>query len=188
MALDWLPVYPDRVPHRRTRQVTAYVEPLAAVTIPVPLIAGRLAFLPDIPSQVPHRKGTAARTELFAPPLFEAAIHPVSWLPDAPAQAPRKHAALRPTVFEPPPGELIAIAQRMAWVARYPSQVPHRRSPNPGGGLYTVPPAVAAAGILCVEWRDVDLTAPTLLTESVQSTDILHETLTVPALVEEDLC
>lgn len=188
MALDWIPIYPDRVPHRRSRQVTSLVAPSAAVTIAVPVIPGLLAFAPTYPGQVPHRKGTAARTELFAPPVFEAAIAPTSWLPIAPARAPKHHAAQLPTLFIPPPGELIAIAQRMAWVARYPSQVPHRRSPNPGGGIYTVPPDVAAAGVGCVDLVDQDLTSPTLLVEGVTTPILQAESLSAPTLIEEQIC
>lgn len=185
-GLGWLPQYPDRVPHHRTRQPWTRVEPFASVTIPVPVIPGLLAFAPIYPDRVPHRHGTSARTELFEPLIFPDAVSPLSWLPDLPAQAPRHHAAQRPTICEPPPGELVVIAQRMAWAPRYPSRVPHRRPPNPAGETYTIPPEVFL--LPCVDLVNDACTTTDFTAEARTGTDLLAETVTSSDLVDEGFC
>jgi hypothetical protein len=192
MALDWIPLVPSQVPHRRHKQPSYAVAPFTAVTIPVPLIAGRLAFLPTFPDSVPHHRVQGLKLAASLPD-FSAALNPVSWAPTYPARttgglSPRHRVAAWPSVFAPPPGELVNIAKRMAWSPRFPAQVPHTDPPNEGGSFAAILPTVAAAGEQCVELVDVGLTAPALITETLTTTGFLQEALGTPALINEDLC
>jgi hypothetical protein len=193
MALDWIPIAPGQVPHRRLPRPGYSVAPFTVAVIPVPLIAGRLAFLPTFPDRVPHHRQPVSRSALVQPLLFEAAIDPVSWTPTFPARttaglSPRHKIAAWPSVFAPPPAELVLAAQRLAWTPRYPSQVPHTDPPNEGGSFAAILPAVAAAGEPCVELIDVALTSPALITQVLTTTGFLQEALGTPALLQEDLC
>lgn len=190
MALDWIPIAPGQVPHRRTRLLSEAIAPFTAVTIPVPLIAGRLAFLPAFPDQVPHHRSPAARL-MASYPVFTAATAPIDWTPTAPTRTMatrNRSVASWPSVFAPPPGELVNIARRMSWSPRYPSTTVHTRPPNEGGSFAAINPRVAAAGVQCVAWVDGDLTASGVVDEALTTSGVGTEALGTPALIQEDLC
>lgn len=186
-GLGWLPAQGLIPPHRRTRLAGGMVAPFAAVTIAVPAVAGALAFLPHFPDSVPHRRSLIRQLN---PQVFEAALRPTSWLPTYPGMVPHRRlsVAAHPSLCVPSPSELILVAQRMAWIARFPATVAHSRPPNPGGEIYMTPPQIIAAGEACVELTDQTLTSPTLRLEALTSPDLLGELLTQPVLITEDLC
>jgi len=189
-GLGWLPGYSDPRHVRRTPQLVARIEPFAPVTIPVPAVPGALAFLPRMPDRVPHARIPVSRIALAATPVFTAAVAPIAWLARYADRVPhsRLPIAAYPPGVSPPLGELIAIAQRLAWSPRYPGRVPHTPPPNTGGEFSAISPTVAAAGELCVELLDLDLTTPAILVEQVATTRIVIESVTSPTILQEDLC
>jgi hypothetical protein len=190
MALDWIPTFPNQVPHRRFKQPGMVVGPFTVAVIPVPVIPGLLAFQSTFPNQVPHRHSQVARTERVTPTMFVGAVAPLSWAPTFPHQVPHHHlaTAARTTVAEPPPSANVVIAQQLAWQARYPSMVPHR-SPLQAAGE-TTPPNIrpGAEDMGCLELVDGDFTSPALLAEALTVPTFLHEALATPGLIAEDLC
>lgn len=190
MALDWQPHFPDQVPHRRLRIVGGSTPgPFTVQTNPPPDILASLTYRPTFPDQVPHRKSQVARTSWFNPP-YTAALTPTGWQPTYPGQVPHRRlgAGRLPTLFEPPPGMQVVIAQSLAWQAKYPSQVGHTRPPNVGGTIESINPTAAASGLLCVELTPLDLTTPTLLDPILTVPGMLSPTLGTPSLTGGELC
>jgi hypothetical protein len=188
-GLGWLPSLPIQVPHRRTKIVGGVSAPVLPTPAPVVIPPGLLAFAPTYPGQVPHHRVQTVLSGAFGSPL-PPAIWPLAWLPIYPGQVPHRRlsALYHPERFEPPPSVQVLIAQQMAWLAQYPSTVPHRRTPIQGGSFAAIDPVVAAAGILCVELRDGDLTSPALVSEALTTTGFINEALTSPGLINEGLC
>lgn len=194
MALDWIPIFPDVVPHRRSLILGDNEQPFTFAVIPPVQAPGFLSFLPIFPDLVPHHASRAARTETIKPPpYFLAAITPVSWIPIYPDRVPHRRltAGSHPSYQSTTYGDLMVIAQQEAWKATFPDRVPHRRPPAGFGGfsVYPIQPSVAAAvpGI-CVDLVNDLLVSSTFLSEALHSSTLITEGETSSTFLTEAIC
>lgn len=189
MALDWIPIFPSIVPHRRTKLVGGTTAPVFTPPAAVVLAPGLLAFAPTYPSQVPHHRVQTTLSGRFGPP-FTAGLWPLAWLPTYPSRVPHRRPPIAafPSVFDPSPGVEVLVAQSMTWLAQYPHQVARRQPMILGGVTHAIDPVVAASGIPCVELADTSLTHPSLTGQTLTAPGFVNETLTTTDLVDEDLC
>lgn len=185
--------FPDRVPHRlQFRPVGGLVEPFTPAVIPVPDILHNLTFQARFPDQVPHhRLHTSNMQSLAAPPPFPNIL----WTPHGifPDQVPHRRlsVALMPTLFEPPQGELIRVAQSMAWQSHFPDKVPHRRYPQEGGQPWFNSPS-AQNGTFgvgeCVTLQNFAVTRTDLINAQVTVPTLLNMAVTISTLVNMEVC
>ena len=80
------------------------------------------------------------------------------------------------------------IAQWLAWQAKFPDRVPHRRLLPPAGEFSAINPVVAAGGEPCVDLALDTLDSPALIAQVLTAAGVLSEGLASPALINEDLC
>jgi hypothetical protein len=185
VALDWLPIYPDMVPHHRQKITGGSPALFTVKTNPPPDILAGLTFLPDYPDQVPHRRSIVTQA---SPMDFSAALIPTSWRPTYPDQVPHRYSVNVGGLTEPPPGAGILIAQSMAWQARFPDKVPHRRYHEAGGEVFLTEPAIIAAGEPCVELIDTAFTVPTFIDATVTISTLVDAEFTTPTLTDGEFC
>lgn len=192
MALDWIPIFPDLLPRRRSRQGDLPVI-YTAVVIPAVQAPGNLAFLARYPDQVPHQASRAARTEVSGPLIFPDAITPTGWLPGYPDLVPHRRLTVgsHPNYQSSTYGDLAITAQQLGWKASYPETVPHRRflAGMGGGAVYAILPSVAAAVPgLCVALANDLLVSSTSVTETLRSATLVTESETSSTFLAEGIC
>jgi hypothetical protein len=191
MALDWIPTYPDRVPHHRVQPPSGSDTPFTAAVIPPVQAPGFLSWSPTFPDQVPHRRSTAAQTQVVEP-LFLASLWPLAWWPQFPDAVPHQRIPAAALSGEtcPPAGDLIRVAESLAWAPTYPDQVPHQRVPTPSGSILAIDPGTVAAGSskVCVDLVRDQVTQPAILSEQVTPSDLVQEMLTQTDMRQEGIC
>lgn len=180
--------FPDAVVARprlpKTPGTLAFVALLPATDI-------KMAWLGNYPDHVarlrpihPNWVGTD-RAAVFTP-----AIAPLSWMPTLLGflAAPRLHQIYYRYVADPLSGDMMTVAQQMAWDARPKAPFTQRPRLRAGQAVLVIPTTVIAAGQDCVELVDVALTHPSLAAQAVVGPTFLDEALTVPNLTTEGLC
>lgn len=188
--MDWLPVYPDLLPKKRTPRPkdSVFMVPISQSVIPATDVLATKWFLPVYPHRV-ARKTWIDRTFITSAAWLDYIAHPLSWLPIYPAQVPKTRPARKhPSEFEPPPSVQVIIAQSMAWAPHFPDRVHRTRLQALGGVFYAIPPSVPAAAVVCLNWGLESLTTSALVDEGVTFSTLINERLTTSTLTDEEVC
>lgn len=189
---DWLPTYPDVLPPRRAArgEALASLPPYTTAVFPVPDVLASLTFLPSFPDRVPHLRVTREQTSVTTAAILVTAIAPQAWLPSYPPWGARTRVPLGayPSYSAPPLGMQVVIAQSLAWQARFPGSVPHRRPPAPAGLFWTIPPEIPAAAVPCVAFGLETFGSPALRAQALTTPTIIEEGLGTTTLLDEDVC
>jgi hypothetical protein len=188
---DWLPTYPDRPPRPARRRGQAFAQPPYNPAIfPVPDVLAGLTFLPRYPDRVSHHHTTHEQTGVASAAVFVPAIASLAWLPTFPAWGGRTRLprGAQQAYAGPPLGYQMVVAQSLAWQARYPDRVPHRRLPKPGGCCWAIDPSIPASAMPCVDLGLETFGSPALLAQAFTHPTLIEEGLGAPALIDEDLC
>jgi hypothetical protein len=186
---NWLPFYPDLLPRRHARLGPALASqpPYSTAIFPVPVIAGRLAFLPTFPDRVPHRRVAREQMIFTSAALGASAIGPLSWLSRYPDRVPHRRLpwGAHQEVAAPPLGYQAGVAQSLSWQAYGPDHVSTHRVPLLGLA-WTIDPSLLFAP--CVALGLEGATSSVFLAGALRSPALLGEGLGTPALLNEDLC
>lgn len=179
--------FPDQIVPRPRLPLLPAMEAFIAL---LPTTDIQMAWLPTFPSQLSRIPFRATQTGAYAAAVLLPSIAPLSWMPlvlDYLA-APRVHRVFYDYKADPLSGDMMAVAQRMAWDPHPKTPLITRPRRIAGQPVLVIPTAVIAAGELCVELIDDDFTVPTLTPEDLTYATLLDEGLTVPDLITEDLC
>lgn len=128
VALDWIPIMPDRIHTRHPVREGGLTMPATVLpNAPAPDILAALAFTPRYPDRVYHRKQQppAGMVEPFAPvtvppPDLDASL---TFQPIYPSRVPHRHSQIHTTWVAPLLG-----GQPLGWLPILPARVPHRTS------------------------------------------------------------
>ena len=193
--LTFLPSFPDKVPHVRTKREMMWATSAATTspkTIPIPDILATKGWLPCYPDHVPHRRPQLAPHRFDVAALAATAIAPLGWLPSYPHRMPRRarlHAAARQPAWEGSTVFDVLVGQSITWMPTAPPTMPRRHGRPYGSAVtYRQPPVAIASAIPCVELQDQTVTATTLTPDAVGSSALISEGLAATGLVGETLC
>lgn len=180
--------YPD-VPVPRPRMP----KPTAQLAFIALLPAGeiRMAWLPTYTDHTPRLRPVYPNwLGVDTAAIAFAAVAPISWMPTLLKYlgSPRLHQTFSSYKGDAMSGDMMVVAQQMAWEPSVKAPFFQRPRLRAGQSVLVIPTTVIAAGEGCVELIDVDFLTPTLSAEAMASSTLLSEIFTAPDLLTEGLC
>ncbi len=180
--------YPDKlVPRPRMPQVAERTQFIALL----PDTDIKMGWLGNYPSLQSRRRpvhpgwiGTDTGSTVTA------AAAPTSWFPTLLDYLglPRLHRTFPSYKGDPLSGDMMAVAQRMAWDPQPKTPVLVRPRFHAGQSVLVIPTAVIAAGETCVHLVDTSYSAPALTPSVVTRPRLIDAAFTTPTLTTEGLC
>lgn len=163
MALDWLPIYPDRLQRVSHVGLSAFVQNLEPIPRPPPPTDWAL------PAVYPDRTFRAGRLPLY-PFLAQWPMLPVAdlrWEPHYPSVLRRPKRYVGTVQFTAQNlGAQPAIPTFASWRPTYPNQLRRPRRVATGESRWVVDPRTLITAASCVEWEDETTTRSQLTAEA----------------------
>lgn len=187
MALDWLPILPDGVPHRHhPRDAALVVAPFTAGFTPAPNILASLTFFPCLPMPTPRVRHARQEIALFQPFDVPTVVAPLDWapIPGGPMPRPRRPRQ-EVAVIDPTFGAGAQIAASMAWAPDLPAPARQLKTHRPAV-LAWDPTVIGFTG--CLEFVDTRYTMTDLTGQALTKTQLISGAATGTDLLHEGLC
>jgi hypothetical protein len=163
VALDWLPVYPDRLQRPSTTAAWTFVQNLDPIPTPAP--PTELIWLPAYPVQLHQAARVAAPPFQFRWPMVP--VSDLRWLPRYPMQLrrPRLLPAAIPAWFGTL-GVQQAIPIFASWRPTYPASLRRPAQGPRSQAVYPIQGSTILTAVACVEWTGETTTRPVLTPET----------------------
>lgn len=173
--------FPDRLPPR-PRQ---YLNPPTRRMDP-PAETVKLAWQPRYPDRHFPRRLPIASMVGASYFIAETPANPMGWQGTYPSRHIIRPRIIRPSVFEPPPGQDILVAQSLAWLRpiSQPRQVEHALKPC----AFIPLPVAPIVGETCIELLGFSATFTELIDEATNRSQLDQQGSARSQLQTEDFC